>query len=261
MTGMLVSVRNLAEARIAAARGVDFLDLKDPAAGALGGLPAAEIALIVRTMRATDPQLKISATIGDWPASELEAIDAAIAAVAASGVDFVKVGVPGQGGSAAHTLLQRLAASPHAIVPVLIADEGIDEDLFAAACALPFPALMVDTEAKLGGSLLDRVSDDVLNRLIALARSVDKPLGLAGALRVEEVPRLRRLQADFAGFRSAVCEGARSSRLDAAKLGALRAELCRAPLPAADEAATRSATATPSAAEAHSRSARNFVVP
>ena len=37
MTRLLVSVKNLPEARRAAAVGVDYLDLKDPAAGALGG--------------------------------------------------------------------------------------------------------------------------------------------------------------------------------------------------------------------------------
>lgn len=225
MTAMLVSVRNLAEARIAAACGIDFLDLKDPAAGALGGLPPALIAAIVAAVRAANPALRISATIGDLPAHEPAAIEAAIAAVAACGVDFVKVGVPGQGGAAVRALLQRLDASAHAVVPVLIADDGVDEALLRAACACTFPALMLDTQDKRGGSLFDRVGEPALRSLAAIARAAAMPLGFAGALRADEVPRLHALQVAFAGFRSAVCEASRSSALDEAKLRALRAAL------------------------------------
>lgn len=225
MIGLLVSVRNVDEARIAAACGVDYLDLKDPAAGALGGLPPATIAEIVAAVRAVRPQLKISATIGDLPADELDRIDEAVAAVAACGVDFVKVGVPGQGGEAAQALLQRLGASAHPIVPVLLADDGIDHTLFRAVCALRFPALMADTQEKRGGSLLDRLPAAALTRLLDIARRSGKPLGFAGALRLDEVPQLRALRPAFAGFRSAVCAGVRSSALDVAKLRILRAAL------------------------------------
>ena len=38
ITGMLASVANLAEARLAAAGGADIVDLKNPVAGALGAL-------------------------------------------------------------------------------------------------------------------------------------------------------------------------------------------------------------------------------
>lgn len=248
MIGLLVSVRDAAEARTAAACDVDFLDLKDPAAGALGGLPPATIADIVATVRAARPQLKISATIGDWPAHELAAIDAAVAAVAACGVDFVKVGVPGQGGEGAHALLQRLGASAHTIVPVLIADHGVDDALFRAACALRFPALMMDTQEKLGGSLLDRLPAAVIARLIGAARKAAKPLGLAGALRLDEVTQLRALQPAFAGFRSAVCEGVRSSALDGAKLRGLRAALQGEPAASARRPAEQSDAGRPGTA-------------
>lgn len=248
MTALLVSVRDLAEARTAAACDIDFLDLKDPAAGALGGLPPATIGAIVAAVRATRPQLRISATIGDLPAGELDVIDAAIAAVAACGVDFVKVGVPGQGGGVARALLQRLGASAHAIVPVLIADAGVDEALFRAACAHAFPALMLDTQQKRGGSLFERVAEPALRSLTGIARAAAMPLGFAGALRLDDVPRLRALQPSFAGFRSAVCEGARSSALDAAKLRALCAAL-RATATTADGEADR-ADALPRTARA-----------
>ena len=41
MTRLLVSVRSVDEALVAAAGGADFIDLKEPSQGALGGLPEA----------------------------------------------------------------------------------------------------------------------------------------------------------------------------------------------------------------------------
>lgn len=221
MTRILVSVRDGAEALLAAEVGVDYLDLKDPAAGALGGLAPADIRAIVGVLRARHPRLIVSATIGDLPAAERGPIAARVVAVADSGVDLVKVGVPGPGGVAAEALLNSLARCARPVVPVLIADDGLDAAFFAAACGLPFPALMVDTEAKGGGSLLERVPAATLAALIACARAHGKPFGLAGALRLADLPSLRRLRPDFAGFRSAVCEGARTGRLVAEKVRAV----------------------------------------
>jgi len=219
---MLVSVRNVNEALQAAGFGVDYLDLKEPAAGALGGLDPERIRDILTAVRPRHPRLMISATIGDRPATELTAIEHAIREVADAGVDLVKVGVPGQGGDAADALLRRLALCGRPIVPVLIADDGIDDDLFAAACTLTFPALMVDTQAKFGGSLVERMGPARLARLVTTARAHGKPFGLAGALQLRDLPALCELKPAFAGFRSAVCEGARSGSLVPARLKAVR---------------------------------------
>ena len=51
--------------------------------------------------------------------------------------------------------------------------------------------------------------------------------GLAGALRAADLPGLLALGADFAGFRSAVCDGDRSGALDAARVRTLRGQLAR----------------------------------
>ena len=123
MMRMLVSVRSVAEARIAALEGADFIDLKEPRDGALGGLPVATIAAVVRALRDQGSRLPISATIGDLPMSGLAAILAQVEAVAACGVDYVKVGIeraPQPG-----AVLDALAATGHAIVPVFIGDRGV----------------------------------------------------------------------------------------------------------------------------------------
>ncbi len=257
---MLVSVRDVVEAREALRAGVDFIDLKEPSAGALGGLALPVIRAVVAALRAdggepehargegeravpggfeepADAAVRlamrggarlgapmISATIGDLPPQALDAILAQARAVGACGVDLVKVGVPGRG-AAACAVLEALAALPLAIVPVLIAADGLDRAVIDAACAPNFAAVMADTQAKRAGSLLELLGADELAAFIDRAHAAGRMVGLAGALRLADLPQLASLAPDFAGFRSAVCDGSREGRLDPLRLAALRAAI------------------------------------
>lgn len=223
MMRMLVSVRDVPEARIAAQGGADFIDLKEPRDGALGGLPIDTITAVVRALREQGSRLAISATIGDLPMSDLDAILAKVDAVAACGVDYVKVGI--ERVAQARTVLDALAGTGHAIVPVFIADRGLHAEHLAHACTLRFPALMVDTADKLAGSLFDVMSVPELRRFVGTVRASGALVGLAGALRRPQLAALRALGPDFAGFRSAVCAGDRSGELDPERLHALAAAL------------------------------------
>ena len=227
MMRMLVSVRDVPEALIAAQGGADFIDLKEPRDGALGGLPVATIAAVVRALReqggCLPRRLPISATIGDLPMTDVVAILARVDAVAACGVDYVKVGI--ERGAQAGAVLDALAASGHAIVPVFIGDRGLDFEAVERACTLRFPGLMVDTADKLAGSLFDVLSDADLRRFVTMVRASGALVGLAGALRRSQLAALHALGPDFAGFRSAVCAGDRSGALDPERLHALAAAL------------------------------------
>lgn len=226
---LLVSVRDVDEALAAAAAGADFIDLKEPSAGALGALPLATIGAVVAALRQRHPGRPISATVGDFAPDAVDGVLERVDLTAACGVDYVKVGLaPG-----AHALLARLALRREAIVPVFIADAGLDAALISAACEGPFPALMLDTADKLGGSLLDRVEDAPLRRFVRQVRRHGKLSGLAGALRAADLARLQALSPDFAGFRSAVCDGARTGALDPVRVERLATALRR---PAAEAA-------------------------
>jgi len=214
MIRLLASVRDVGEALAAAEAGADFIDLKEPRAGALGGLPARRLREVVVALREAHPGLPISATIGDHAAHELERIAAQVAIVGGCGVDYVKVGIAGGDRAAQRALLAWLAAAPWAVVPVFIADRGVDLALVEAACRLPFPALMADTEDKSAGSLFDCVAELTLARFVSRVQRAGKLVGLSGALRLHHLPRLAVLEPDFAGFRGALCEGARTGVLD-----------------------------------------------
>ena len=216
---ILVSVRSVEEALLAASGGADFIDLKEPRRGALGGLPIATIRSIVDALRRHGSGLPVSATIGDVAMHEAARIAACVAAVGACGVDYVKVGI--ERGPHALSVLDSLAASAWPIVPVFIADQGLEWADVSHACALGFPAVMADTADKRASSLFDVATMDELRRFVALARAAGAMVGLAGALRVAHQPLLRSLAPDFAGFRTAVCVGDRGSALDPRRLLAL----------------------------------------
>ncbi len=218
---LLVSVRSVEEALLVAEGGADLVDLKEPGEGALGGLPIATIRLIVDALRRQGSGLPVSATIGDVPLHETGRIASCVAAVGACCVDYVKVGI--ERVPQARAVLDMLARSGLSIVPVFIADQGLDAADVAHACALGFPAVMADTADKHTGSLFDAVPIDELRRFVAAVRASGAMVGLAGALRVEHQPLLSDLAPDFAGFRTAVCVGDRSSALDPRRLRALAA--------------------------------------
>ncbi|MBX6320509.1 MAG: hypothetical protein IRY94_01655, partial [Rhodospirillaceae bacterium] len=116
MTGFLASVASPAEARIVHDAGADIIDLKAPAAGALGALPAATIRAVVARL---GRQACLSATVGDLP-PQPALLAAAAARTAALGVDFVKVGLfPGGDAEACLAALGAVAAGGVRIVAVL----------------------------------------------------------------------------------------------------------------------------------------------
>jgi (5-formylfuran-3-yl)methyl phosphate synthase len=255
---LLASVRNLAEAREAAAAGADLIDLKDPAAGALGALAAADIVDIAAAIRADWPQRPVSATIGDFAPADHEARCAWVFEVAATGVDYVKVGI--EPGVHATVALDRLAGTRlSSLVIVFLADAGIDLALAEHAAAIGFAGIMVDTGDKSTGSLLRHADPASLRAFIEVARRRELLCGLAGSLRRDDVGLLRQLAPDYAGFRGALCDGDRRGRLQSAKVRELRASLCGEPL---DVQGSASAIAPPAApASSSARSLGNSVLP
>ncbi|HTT09814.1 MAG TPA: (5-formylfuran-3-yl)methyl phosphate synthase [Burkholderiaceae bacterium] len=241
MTALLASVRTEQEAVAAVRAGADIVDLKDPHSGALGALPRALIESIVARVRALGAW-PISATIGDLDDRLIDEMVRRVGTTAATGVDFVKVGIaPGKHARAA---LASLAELPAAVVPLFFADAGLDLALVATACAHGFRIVMVDTANKSGGSLFECVDHATLRRMLDIVHAAGARAGLAGSLRLGQVPALCSLQPDIAGFRGALCDGARTGRLDPEKVRRLRSALPRAEVIPALPPERRGAAAT-----------------
>jgi uncharacterized protein (UPF0264 family) len=214
MTALLASVRSSAEALDAAHAGAALIDLKEPGAGSLGGVAVDEIARIVRDLRSHYPVKPISATIGDLPTGAFDEIAARVIDVSNAGVDYVKVGVtPGPDAARCLTLLASLPAS---VVPVLLSDDGADEELAAFAGGLGFAGIVFDTASKDGRTLFDCVDG-------CAAGARGSMTCVAGSLGMAQLAQIRALGPDIAGFRTALCDEAegRAGRLDPKRVAQL----------------------------------------
>ncbi len=217
--GLLASVANLTEVAQALEFGADILDLKDPAAGALGAWPAVDLAKAVRLV---DGQVPVSATVGDLPMDAVR-LAAAARAAAATGVDIVKLGffpAPDQ-----HAIALALAPLAHAgirLVAVLMADRRPDLALVPTLAEAGFYGVMLDTADKCAGGLRQHLGVAELQGFVTAARGHGLLSGLAGSLRLADVAPLGRLRPDYLGFRGALCGGDRTDALDVPAARAVR---------------------------------------
>ncbi|MDD4914109.1 MAG: (5-formylfuran-3-yl)methyl phosphate synthase [Methylococcales bacterium] len=206
MSLMLASVNSLTEARLARDCGVDIIDLKQPAAGALGALDVSEVAAIVAGLPA---DARISATVGDLPMQRAIVVQAT-ADMAATGVDYVKIGFfPGGEPLDCLAGLTGIAAQGHALIAVLFADTRPNPALIDAIAAAGFRGVMLDTLDKSLGSLTQLLSLNELATFVTSAKSHSLLTGLAGSLAAKDIPALLTLEADYLGFRGALCTGSR----------------------------------------------------
>src|SRR5262245_30687842 len=67
MPGLLVSVRDAAEAAIALAGGAALIDVKDPDRGSLGAAPAATVADVLDAVNGRAPVSAALGELADWP--------------------------------------------------------------------------------------------------------------------------------------------------------------------------------------------------
>ncbi len=214
MTALLASVRNPSEARAVAAGGATWIDLKEPAAGALGAVERAVVTAVAREFGATH---RISATIGDcWETPGL--IAPRVAAMTAP---------------PSPQLLSALAAACRdaaaRVIVVCFAERppsAADLDLLAAT---GIAGLMLDTAEKGGPRLPELLTGPELASFVARARELGLLSGLAGRLRAEDVPAVARAAPDYLGFRGALCEGgARSAAVDPRRVRTLVRQLAEA---------------------------------
>jgi (5-formylfuran-3-yl)methyl phosphate synthase len=239
--GLLASVATPEEAALALELGADILDLKRPAAGALGAWPVAEVRAAVARFGGGPP---LSATIGDLPPAAALVVPAA-EAMADSGVDYVKVGIfPGGDAYACVAALAPLAAGTR-LVAVLMADQRPDLALLPRLAGAGFAGAMLDTAAKRGGGLRRHLADGELARFVAAARANGLLCGLAGSLDLGDIAPLAALGPDYLGFRGALCGGRREDAIDPASFRSVRAAVSRASSATATAGAQRP---TPAAA-------------
>ena len=214
MTGLLASVRSPGEARLALRAGADIVDCKDPHEGALGALPPATIARIVA---ASGDQRPTSATTGDAVTSARRLVEA-VRNTADCGVDFIKFGLFDL--SSAPCMLSALdgLAPDHDLIAVCFVDLFDPTPLITPLAESGVRGIMLDTANKHAGSLTTLWSATRIAAFVAAAQARGRLCGLAGRLGLRDIPALLPLQADYLGFRGALCGGERRRGIDHAAL-------------------------------------------
>lgn len=205
MTKWLASIKSLDEARQLTAVWPDIIDMKDPANGALGALPVAEIKTIVDYV---GKRTLTSATIGDIDC-DAEEIIKCLQKTEPTGVDYLKVGLFNQPqlSSCLQELSESLKTISTPVIAVLFADDLPDENTIDQIISAGFAGVMLDTAQKNGRGLCDYLSRTRLSEFVSKVHQADKLCGLAGALRISDIVILKTLNADYLGFRSALCAG------------------------------------------------------
>lgn len=230
MTGFLASVSSLAEARIVHAAGVDVIDLKNPARGALGAVEPAVARTVAAALAPQEGAAEdspgapvLSAAIGDLPVYAAE-LEAAVARMHALGPALIKVGVADPALSR-FTLkaLARLAGENIPVILVFYAESYSGAVDFRRLAEAGVKGVMLDTREKANGNLRRKLAPGVLARFVASSQGAGLIAGLAGSLGPEDIAPLLPLAPDYLGFRGALCErGRREACLTAARVAALR---------------------------------------
>jgi hypothetical protein len=215
---LLVSPKNLQEAKTTISAGVDYIDCKNPVEGSLG----ANFPWIIKQMKNIIPKnngTKLSAAIGDFPYLPGTASLAALGA-ATSGADIIKVGLKGpkneQEGIA---LMEKVvkAVKQHDPTKLVVAAGYADYSRMDSSPEfLSIPSIaaksnadiaMLDTYIKDNKNLFDFLDINQLKTFNNKAKEYNLQVALAGRLSLEDIDPIKEISPDLIGVRSVVCEG------------------------------------------------------
>lgn len=213
---LLVSVRDLTEARAAWAGGADLIDLKEPANGPLGMVSHAVFSEVICEL-GHPLSVQLSAAlgeVGDWDGTEVHDL---------SGVNYCKLGLSRlsvAGGFSAwrrvRERIDRSAANPIRWIAVCYADfeaaaAPLPEDVLQEAIDSGCAGILFDTWNKSSGKLWEHLSPRVISVYLSQAHAAGLMTALAGKLGREDVRLARELGADVFAVRSAACSGGNRS--------------------------------------------------
>jgi uncharacterized protein (UPF0264 family) len=213
-TGLLVSVRDAAEALDALSAGADLIDLKEPRRGSLGAVEAAVMREVVAAVAQRAP---MSAALGelleDPPVDQVP-----------SGIQLAKLGLAG---CAAHrdwpdrfaAAVQGFPERTRAVV-VAYADwrragAPAPEEVLEAAAPLGCRAVLVDTWKKDAGGLLDLWTPAECERFVVRVHAAGLMAVIGGSLRADGMRQLLPIAPDYLAVRGAACANDRAGRLSA----------------------------------------------
>lgn len=231
MTQLLVSVRNLAEARAAVAGGAHLIDLKEPLHGPLGAVTRRTANEVGRFLAERLPLSVACGELLDLPA------DPHVGHAApwlAEGVAWAKLGLAGCAatGDWPSRWQRWRAALPTGVEPVAVAYADASaarapspDQVFALAVAQRCRAVLVDTFDKARGTLDTWWTTDELQRWVARLRQARMTAVVAGSVTAEMLDGVLAARPSVVAVRGAACRGGRGGQVETARVAQLARRL------------------------------------
>ena len=234
--GLLVSVRNAAEAVEALDGGAAIIDVKEPRHGPLGAAEPEAIAAVARVVGTRRPWTRACGELGG-DARGGDAADKSVARSMRSRLDrmlsllegsavppaAVKIGLAGAAGTDwQRRLLAVFESLPAGSDRVAVAYADWQQagapsppEVIAAAAGLNCPVLLIDTFDKTAGGLFACCPPGMPATWVAAARAARLQVALAGRITPAEIRLAWGLRPDVVALRSAVCFNGRDGAVQA----------------------------------------------
>lgn len=217
---VLVSPKDIEEAKAVISGNADIVDVKNPKEGSLGANFPWVIKSIKQLVEEKGNGMKMSAAIGDFDYKPGTASLAALGA-AASGAEYIKIGLHKiKTREEAIDLLTGVVKAVKDFDPTKKVVSAFYADYKRINSISPFEIVeigkevdidvaMVDTGIKDGRTTLEFLSEDELKSFVSESKSLGLVTALAGALRFEDIPVIKEIDPDILGVRGMVCGGNR----------------------------------------------------
>lgn len=230
---LLVSPINTEEAIAALKGGADIIDVKNPKEGSLG----ANFPWMIRAVKdAIESKKPVSATIGDFNYKPGTASLAALGA-ATAGAEYVKVGLYDiQTVDQTLDMLTNIVRSVKDYDPSkkVVASGYSDYERINSISPLLLPAIgakagvdvvMMDTGIKDGRTTFEFMTEEELTTFVNTAHDLGLDTAIAGSIKFEDLPAIKRIQPGIIGIRGMVCGGDRNTSIKEELVAKLRSEM------------------------------------
>ncbi len=215
---LLVSPINVEEANTCKLGGADIIDVKNPKEGSLG----ANFPWMISAVKKVAGSVPVSATIGDFNYKPGTASLAALGA-AVAGAEYIKVGLYD---------IQTREQALDMLTGIVRSVKDFDKNKKVVASGYsdylrinsisPFElpsigaragvdAVMMDTGIKDGRSTFEFLAEQELVEFVSGAKDYGLQTAIAGTIKFDDIPSLRRISPDIIGVRGCVCGGNRNS--------------------------------------------------
>jgi uncharacterized protein (UPF0264 family) len=233
---VLVSPKDVEEAKAVIRGNADIVDVKNPKEGSLG----ANFPWVIRSIKELVEQeggdgMKLSAAIGDFDYKPGTGSLAALGA-ATSGAEYIKVGLLKiKTKEEAIDLLSGIVKAVKDFDPTKKVVSAFYSDykrinsispleISAIGEAVDIDVAMVDTGIKDGKTTLEFMTEEELKTFVSESKALGLMTALAGALKFEDIPTIKRINPDIIGVRGMVCGGNREDGVKEELVRDLRAQ-------------------------------------